>query len=376
MSQDNAINHKPYLYSRMSDMLLLGGISLVILPLSAFLLQPVQNYYEATLIITLALSHFINYPHFAQSYLIFYEGFGKKLTSSELPLSLRARYLAYGLFVPIIMGCYFLYFWINPSAHLLVFSIYAMAFFVGWHYVKQGYGMIILDSVLKKAFFTSVEKKILLVNSYVCWISSYALINTMPKNTNMFGLNYDRPLLPYPEAVQNVAIFAVLVLLMPTFVVLAKKIVHLGWNAPLSGIVAYIISLYVWLFVAQMNPLFLLIIPALHSLQYLTVVSKYTINKEKEKGSDTLSHHFFSFKISAPTLRLIKFYFLSIVVGSTGFWALSYIFLPSYQAPTGLEGVDVFIIISTVFINIHHYFLDNVMWRKENNSVKKYLFQS
>jgi hypothetical protein len=111
-------------------------------------------------------------------------------------------------------------------------------------------------------------------------------------------------------------------------------------------------------------------------LQYLTVVSKYTINKEKEKGSDTLSHHFFSFKISAPTLRLIKFYFLSIVVGSTGFWALSYIFLPSYQAPTGLEGVDVFIIISTVFINIHHYFLDNVMWRKENNSVKKYLFQS
>jgi len=27
-----------------------------------------------------------------------------------------------------------------------------------------------------------------------------------------------------------------------------------------------------------------------------------------------------------------------------------------------------------VFINIHHYFIDNVIWRRENTDVSKYLF--
>jgi hypothetical protein len=27
-----------------------------------------------------------------------------------------------------------------------------------------------------------------------------------------------------------------------------------------------------------------------------------------------------------------------------------------------------------IFINVHHYFLDNVMWRRENPDTGKYLF--
>ena len=33
-----------------------------------------------------------------------------------------------------------------------------------------------------------------------------------------------------------------------------------------------------------------------------------------------------------------------------------------------------FLFVFWIFINVHHYFLDNVMWRRENPDTKKYLF--
>lgn len=379
MSQAVPATPKTNLFGNITDTMLLGGASLVVLLAIALFLNPIQTYYEPTIIVVLALSHFINGPHFAQSYMIFYNGYREKIAAGNLPMPLRLRYIAFGIIVPIILGAYFVYFALNPSAELLVFSICAMAFFVGWHYVKQGYGMMILDTVLKKSFLTALEKKILLVNAYVCWLSSYAFINSAPQfSTTMFGLNYQRLMLPQPEMAQNIATFAMLVTTLPTLVILAEKIVSLKSKAPYCGIVAYITSIYIWLFVAQMNPLFLLVIPAFHSLQYLTVVSRFVLNREKEnqETANQAPSSFFFFKTTPAQNGLIKFYFISVILGFAGFWGLSYLFLPSYQAPAGLEGVDVFVIATTIFINIHHYFLDNVMWRKENNSVKKYLFQA
>ena len=33
-----------------------------------------------------------------------------------------------------------------------------------------------------------------------------------------------------------------------------------------------------------------------------------------------------------------------------------------------------FLFMFWIFINVHHYFLDNVMWRRENPETGKYLF--
>jgi hypothetical protein len=37
-------------------------------------------------------------------------------------------------------------------------------------------------------------------------------------------------------------------------------------------------------------------------------------------------------------------------------------------------GATVFLFASWVFINVHHYFLDSVMWRSANPDVKRFLF--
>jgi hypothetical protein len=366
-----------YLFGPLSDNLLLGGASLLTILFFAFFMNVSQKQVDTILIIFLTLSVVINYPHFAQSYMIFYGSFKEKIAPGNLPASLRIRYFAYGIIVPILMAGYFgTFFFINPDPRLLIYSIYAMAFFVGWHYVKQGYGMLILDSVLKKTFFSANQKKLMMINAYVCWLSSFALINSTEKTHNMFGLVYQNPVLPYPDIVQFVSIFAVLISSLPILFIFVEKIFQTRKNAPLCGMMAYITSIYIWLFVGQLNPLFLLAIPTFHSLQYSTVVSKYILNKNRIQNKPKDKSSFLFMNLAANQISLIKFYFYSIVLGCLGFWGASYIFMPFLSPLKGLEDADIFIIMTTVFINIHHYFLDNVLWRKENSDVKNYLFKS
>ena len=43
-------------------------------------------------------------------------------------------------------------------------------------------------------------------------------------------------------------------------------------------------------------------------------------------------------------------------------------------AGSTLFGPAVFVFIFVMWINIHHYFIDNVIWRRDNEDVRKYLF--
>ena len=366
-----------YLYGPVADNLLLGGGSIIALIFLAIFLQPTQAEYETTVSIFLALSVLINYPHFAQSYMLFYTDYKEKIKGTNIPFSLRIRYILYGIPVPLLIAGYFGYFLIYPHQDLLIFSIYAMAFFVGWHYVKQGYGMIILDSVLKKSFFSATEKKILLINAYVGWLSSFAWIASSETSyTNMFGLNYQKLHLHYPEELRFLALFAIICSTLPTIIILVQTLIKKGKDAPWCGIMAYITSIYIWLFVAQINPLFLIVIPAFHSLQYSAVVSKYILNKHQDINDAAPKYSFLSLTLRAHHVQLMKFYLYSIVLGWAGFWGASYLLSPFVTPFEGFDGINIFIIMTTVFINIHHYFLDNVLWRKENTSVKQYLFKT
>ena len=52
---------------------------------------------------------------------------------------------------------------------------------------------------------------------------------------------------------------------------------------PANGLLAYFVSLYPWLLFVKVSPLWLLVVPALHSLQYLAVVWRFEANYEKAR---------------------------------------------------------------------------------------------
>ena len=52
-----------------------------------------------------------------------------------------------------------------------------MFFTVAWHYAKQGYGILILDAVLKGTPFSPREKRHLLWNAHLAWPTAWLLAN-------------------------------------------------------------------------------------------------------------------------------------------------------------------------------------------------------
>ena len=50
------------------------------------------------------------------------------------------------------------------------------------------------------------------------------------------------------------------------------------------------------------------------------------------------------------------------------------LFHASLSPDPTLFGPAVFVFIFVMWINIHHYFIDNVIWRRDNEDVRKYLF--
>ena len=117
--------------------------------------------------------------------------------------------------------------------------------------------------------------------------------------------------------------------------------------------------------------------PALHSLQYLAVVWRYQIGYERDRpGADEPLRWMLPRSLAGKKshLNMVLFVLLGAVLGALGFWAIP-IFLQvvvTYYAD--ILGASMFMFIFFIFINVHHYFLDNVIWRRDNPDMRRYLF--
>lgn len=364
---------KRYLFGPVVDFFCLGGVTLLVLPL--LLLLPAAEYSLQVNTFMLFLANFINHPHFAHSYQLFYRGFRSKAFTSELGPAMQARYLFSGIAVPILLMAFFAYCILSGDVKLLGQGGNIMALFVGWHYVKQGYGMLMLDAVLKRNFFQEREKKILLVNSYAVWIAAWLSANAYVTSRELAGLQYYS--FDFPEPI---VLAAQLVALVTSLAAVWALYQH--WRRSrgvlLNGIMAYAVSLYAWLLFVRFNPLWILVVPALHSLQYLIVVWRYEINfgKAQVEASGKAKAHSPLARLFGGGLgaHLALFAAGGLIFGFIGFWGLPMLlswFVPYDQA---LFGSMLFIFVAWIFINVHHYFIDNVMWRRENPDTKQFLF--
>jgi membrane protein implicated in regulation of membrane protease activity len=367
------IKEKRYLFGPVTDFLCLGGVSFLLLPVMFML--PEKELTGTVAIIALYIAHFINHPHFAFSYQIFYEGFRHKAFGPDIDATLRARYIFAGIVVPMVLAAFLAYGMIFGDTRLLGYGANAMGFLVGWHYVKQGYGMLMVDAALKRQFFNDVEKKILLSNSYAVWALSWLLTNSALSERDLWGIQYY--VFNVPPPVQAVGIAIAVATGIMTAGALIQKWRANGGSLPVSGVAAYMVSLYLWLLVVRWNVLWLLIVPALHSLQYLVVVARYRLNQERdqadahEQPTPQLLGRVFHRRFQQ---RYAAFVGLGLVLGFIGFWGAPGYFQVTISYDQAVLGATAFLFVFWIFINVHHYFLDNVMWRSHNPDVRKYLF--
>lgn len=365
-AQDVSLKPAPrrgYLYGPALDFILLGGGSILVLALVPFLWA---DYADTAFVSTLMLyiANVINHPHFAHSYQLFYRNFRGRAFGDHFPAALRRRYIFAALVAPVLLIGFFAYCILAGDVQVLGYGANLMFFLVGWHYVKQGYGMLMVDSVIKRNFFSERDKRVLLWNSYVVWITSWVLYNNVFHEKSYWGIGYYT--FNFPSWLLGALIASLVVSSAITIPVIVRKW-RQGGAFPLSGVAAYFISLYIWLLVT--HPAMLLIIPAFHSLQYLAIVWKCRLGMESDPS---LKRSFLG--SSGVRLRFSMFLIVGFILGYLGFWGVPQWLDATIEYDRSLFGGSLFLFLFWIFINVHHYFLDNVMWRKDNPDTKKYLF--
>jgi len=327
------------LTTRYADFWLLGGASLLVW-LVMFGVQgfraawAIDQHFKNLTVTTASLSLLVNYPHFLISYKLAYSR-GRGFVTAHwwqllaVPALMIATFaFAYAYYsVPVsqlplvsLLSRDLSGFGNNarvvagPRLGDLLFGLTfnVMIFTVGWHYTKQVFGCMMVYSYFDKYKFSPRQRTITKYALLSIWWLNFAQGNQAGAQNNFSQFKYYSFDLPD--------------ILVP----ITALVVAAGF----------------------------LLTPFFHSLQYLAFV--YKMEDTRLRG---LSH---------PEVRGTILAFSIVLAG----W-LAFEFVPN-EVDTALGTFNswqmfFFFTAAMLFINIHHYFIDNVLWRFKDPEIQKYL---
>ena len=364
-----------WVHGRWIDFLTLGGGSLVVLgALAAF--WPRDDAARTTLASTaLVLAFFLTYPHVAHSYQLFYKDFLTKAFSPDSALA--SRYRLAGILVPTAMVVFFAAALAGDSLALLGLAGNVTLLMSGWHYAKQGFGILMLDAARKGVRFSAGERKRLLWNTHLIWVTFWLMINDTLVKQELWGITYY--LIDVPESVRSAMLGVVVLSALVVGCDFLRK-----WRVertlPVNGIVAYAATVYAWVLIGRFDPVLLLVVPLFHGLQYLSVVWRYRLNVEEGRlgtsaGRVRRAARGGSWLRTAPA-GLARFAVVGGALGAAVFWGAPSALDTLVGYDRAIFGAALFFFIGWTFVGIHHAVMDNVIWRRENPESRRYLFEA
>lgn len=341
-----------------------GALTLLLLPL-AWLLRTSLGLEASELAVGFVMfhaAHFMNDPHFAVTYLLFYKDIRARALGGAWSALQRLRYVVAGFVVPAVLvtwaGCALF----ARSAQALGFMAQLMYLLVGWHYAKQGFGVLTVLSARRGVRFSSGERTAVLAHCYAAWAFAFA---NPARAAGMFeekGVVYWAPARPqWLELASGTALALSTFALV--FVLVAK------WRReralPCTPLLGFLVTIWFWTIYTTIDPLVRYVIPALHSLQYLYFVWLMKRNEARANEGPPLfgppvRTRLTALALSALFLGWLLFRgvpdLLDTSVAST--WANA----PSAHA----LGATPFFAAFFLVVNLHHYFMDYVIWRRDN----------
>lgn len=368
-------NPKRALVSPQADFWLLGGLSLLI-PLGLVFI-PEWNGLRTGLGLagwSLTITLVLNAPHFAFSYQVFYEGFGRRLADPGLSRVGRARMILAGFVAPLALLGYFATAMALQSMAMLGLITNVMLGLSTWHYARQGYGALITGSAYRGIFYGPKQKFILNANAYLMPAYSWILFNSGPHG----NLYHDVPFTDFgfSRATANALLIpAALFIVLSAGVFLRKWLVEKR-GLPVNGILGYACSTYIWIVLMRVSPNFYFMAPLFHALQYFPFVYKF------RKGEAAREFEIAPEAVwgdRRATRSIILFGLTGLVLGASFMYLLPAgmdALLERYRPATPDFTRHFFLISFVVFINIHHFFIDYAFWRRDNTDVQAHLFRA
>ena len=352
------------LRAQIVELLLVGGVTPLCFLVSWLLRQSI-GLDAADLAVGFTMFHaafILNDPHFSVTYLIFYEDFRERAFGSAFPTSLRIRYLLAGLLVPAVLSLWAITALANDSAEQLGLLIELMFALVGWHYVKQGFGVMVVLSARRGLRFSAPERWIILTHCFAGWAYAWANPHTQARLQQEKGVIYLA--LERPHLLEMVGLAAVALSTVALVAMLLRKYRREGALPILTPLTALLCSVWFWLIFSAVDPLVRYMTPALHSLQYLYFV---WLLRHNEAAARTGEPHYGP----PPRERLAVLAFFALGLGWLLFHAIPQGLDDMLAKPPGVGlgtslGATPYFAALYAIVNLHHYFMDNVIWRREN----------
>jgi hypothetical protein len=383
------------LTDRFLDFWLLGGISIVlfIIMLVGSLFREssplIQQKFMILFPVFTLLSLFCNDPHFIISYKFGY-GRGSRFIF---------RYWFSLIFVPLFLIALYTisYFFFNDyisqsrsvlainhffeflgmtyrfgtsstlGPELLSLSILIMYITVGWHYSKQVYGCMMVYNKYDDYRLVRIERNA--VKYSLLFLAFYQFMYSSQLMDQSAAQGYQDP---------RFAGIKMLPLGLPDWLLLISKILAIGSfllvvaimlkkflkekRKPSAIFLVAWMSIYVWwIQVYNLPEYYFIAVPFLHSLQYLPFAYKM------EKKSIPVNRWYFT-QVSLRILVLILIGFLAFELIPS--------MMDSHLNTDSNQTTAFFITAFVIFINIHHFFIDSVVWRLDQKQVRSGLLDS
>ena len=227
--------------------------------------------------------------------------------------------------------------------------------YLAWHYTGQVWGMMASYAYLAGAKFEKSERLLIrtglriLLAWHVCWFVYTQL---------------DKPFRGAVRPVYIVVSAGIGLAFLLGAVGLYRMWRRTGMLPPARTLVAWI-ALFVWYAMMARDPRALFWIQIAHALQYLAFPVRVEINRTlsaRARGATRLARHMALYGLALLVVSVV----VSQIVPGTAMSIIGNVFgeAPGKSAP----------ILLLMFINIHHYFTDGVIWKISNPEVRKDLF--
>ena len=342
-SQANvAVPRRNSIISPVADFLLAGGLSLIVF-------VPLLLTGRSDLVFIGAgaqawVATVINMPHFMASYRLVYR-------SRETIMKHKWA----SMYVPAILIAYILVaVWYTQYSPVLVIILISVASaYLAWHYTGQVWGMMASYAYLDGTKFEPSERFLvrtglrILLAWHVAWF-----LYTQLRDPTMV-----RPAYLLLSGGTVIAFGLGL-----TGLVKMRK--RTGKMPPARALVAWL-AIFVWYAVMARDPKALFWIQIAHALQYLAFPIRVELNrtaKAPKHSPAAVAGHMALYGIALLAVS----YLVAQVVPGTAMGIVGDVF--------GEEPGRVAPVLILMFINIHHYFTDGVIWKISNPEVRKELF--
>ncbi len=346
-------NHQ-FLLSPKTDWLTIGGLSILLFPIFFFLIPNDSDLSGKAEWFLYAIAFVVNYPHFTVAYQLLYSDYRHLLLKDF-------RFIWAGIIVPILLFVYIVWAHFAKSEAMLAYFVEFMFVIVGWHFTKQAYGAVMVTSSMKKYYYNSWERHVLKFNMYALWITSFLSFNIGEKTYDYWGIKYYS--LNFPKVAIHVAYGLTAASLFLFAGLMLFRIVKTKEWPPLISIISFV-AIYTWFLPIMYDPIYFLAVPFFHSIQYFTFVLAL---KKNQIVAQTNSKD----KALKTAIAYVAF---AVLTGVLFFEGIPRVLDVAVTYDHELFGEGLFLFLFSVFINIHHYFIDNVIWRKDNELVKRHLF--